>query len=50
MHFGLLLSDLPRVEQARVHYNAMLSLETRKPLEDLFGISASWQRFKSPFS
>ena len=28
MHFALLLSDLPRVEQSRVHYDAMLSLDT----------------------
>jgi hypothetical protein len=43
MHFGLLLSDLPRVEQSRLHYDAMLSLETRTP----HGLSAFWQRLKS---
>jgi|HubBroStandDraft_5_1064220.scaffolds.fasta_scaffold81387_2 hypothetical protein len=42
MHFALLLSDLPRVEQSRVHYDAMLSLDTRKP----FAVSAFWHRLK----
>jgi hypothetical protein len=46
MHFGLLLSNLPRIEQSRVHYNAMLSLETRKP----HGFSAFWHRLKSFYS
>ncbi|MGA7778941.1 MAG: hypothetical protein WCA85_14700 [Paraburkholderia sp.] len=31
MNFGLLLSQLPHVQEARVHYNAMLSLQAREP-------------------
>ncbi|MCP3727559.1 hypothetical protein M3I53_31325 [Paraburkholderia sp. CNPSo 3272] len=27
MHFALLVSQLPRVEEARTHYNDMLSLD-----------------------
>jgi hypothetical protein len=46
MHFGLLLSHLPRVEQSRIHYDAMLSLETHEPR----GFSAFWHRLKSLFS
>jgi hypothetical protein len=31
MHFCLLVSQLPHVQEARVHYDAMLSLEARQP-------------------
>jgi hypothetical protein len=31
MTFGLLLSQLPHVQEARVHYDAMLSLRAREP-------------------
>ncbi|WP_181969886.1 hypothetical protein [Paraburkholderia sp. DHOC27] len=31
MNFGLLLSQLPHVQEARVHYDAMLSLQAREP-------------------
>ncbi|PPK42034.1 hypothetical protein B0G57_12243 [Trinickia symbiotica] len=31
MHFALLLSQLPHVEEARPHYNGMLSLGSRSP-------------------
>jgi hypothetical protein len=27
MHFGLLLSQLPHVQESHLHYNAMLSLD-----------------------
>lgn len=27
MHFGLLVSQFPHVQESRVHYNAMLSLD-----------------------
>ncbi|MEX3786393.1 hypothetical protein [Paraburkholderia sp. BR14374] len=29
MHFALLVSQLPHVEEARTHYNGMLALDTR---------------------
>ncbi|MCP3716244.1 MULTISPECIES: hypothetical protein [Paraburkholderia] len=29
MHFALLVSQLPRVEEARTHYNDMLALDSR---------------------
>ncbi|MBR8008554.1 hypothetical protein [Burkholderia vietnamiensis] len=29
MHFALLVSQLPRVEEARTHYNDMLALDGR---------------------
>jgi hypothetical protein len=42
MNFGLLLSQLPHVQEARVHYDAMLSLQARDP-----GRFASlWHRFR----
>jgi hypothetical protein len=31
MNFGLLLSQLPHVQESRVHYDAMLSLQPREP-------------------
>ncbi|CDY73821.1 hypothetical protein BGLT_03198 [Caballeronia glathei] len=30
MNFGLLLSQLPQVQESRIHYDAMLSLQPRK--------------------
>lgn len=46
MIFGLLLSHLPHVNEARPHYEALLSLEPvrRHTLKDL------WRRIKSRFS
>ncbi|MCX5543411.1 hypothetical protein M3A49_28650 [Paraburkholderia sp. CNPSo 3076] len=46
MMFGLLLSHLPHVNEARSHYEALLSLEPvrRHPWKDL------WRRIKSRFS
>ncbi|AJY28926.1 hypothetical protein BTM_2216 [Burkholderia thailandensis 34] len=42
MQFGLLLSQLPHVNESRVHYDAMLSLEAAgKPASVSF-----WQRLK----
>ncbi|WP_431824716.1 hypothetical protein [Burkholderia sp. F1] len=32
MNFGLLLSQLPHVNESRPHYDAMLSLENRQPV------------------
>ncbi|MEM5401661.1 hypothetical protein [Paraburkholderia unamae] len=29
MHFALLVSQLPHVEEARTHYNGMLALDAR---------------------
>jgi hypothetical protein len=31
MNFGLLLSQLPHVEESRAHYDAMLALHAREP-------------------
>ncbi|MEX3979756.1 hypothetical protein AB4Y45_12365 [Paraburkholderia sp. EG287A] len=46
MIFGLLLSHLPHVNEARAHYEALLSLERvcRHPWKDL------WRRLKSRLS
>jgi len=32
MRFALLISQLPRVEEARTHYNDMLALDGRSPV------------------
>ncbi|KGS01473.1 MULTISPECIES: hypothetical protein [Burkholderia] len=46
MQFGLLLSQLPHVQESRVHYDAMLSLESAgKPAAVSF-----WQRLKALIS
>lgn len=29
MHFSLLISHLPRIEEARMHYNGLLALDAR---------------------
>ncbi|WP_179402156.1 hypothetical protein [Burkholderia guangdongensis] len=31
MNFGLLLSQLPQVNESRAHYNHMLALDSRQP-------------------
>ncbi len=31
MNFGLLLSQLPRVDESHTHYDAMLELQEREP-------------------
>jgi hypothetical protein len=46
MNFGLLLSQLPHVQESRVHYDAMLALHARKP----HGFTAFWQRLKTLIS
>ncbi|MGH8777910.1 hypothetical protein [Paraburkholderia sp.] len=33
MHFALLVSQLPHIEEARAHYNELLSLEPRRHTE-----------------
>ncbi|WP_165614398.1 hypothetical protein [Paraburkholderia ginsengiterrae] len=43
MNFGLLLSNLPHVEESRTHYNAMLALHASEP----HGFAAFWHRLKS---
>jgi len=46
MTFGLLLSQLPHVQESRVHYDAMLALHAREPHE----LAAFWQRIKALIS
>lgn len=43
MNFGLLVSQLPHVQESRVHYDAMLALQTREPHRFV----AFWQRLKT---
>ena len=43
MSFGLLLSKLPQVHEARSHYDTMLSLHGRGPS----GLAALWQRVRA---
>jgi hypothetical protein len=43
MSFGLLLSKLPQVHEARSHYDAMLSLHSRKPS----ALAALWRRVRT---
>jgi hypothetical protein len=43
MNFGLLLSQLPHVEESRVHYDAMLALHANEPHK----LAAFWQRLKA---
>jgi hypothetical protein len=46
MHFALLLSNLPHVEESRSHYTTYLSLQPRETGH--FGrVSALWQRLKA---
>ncbi len=42
MNFGLLLSQLPHVQEARVYYDAMLSLQAREPGK----FASLWHRLK----
>jgi len=46
MNFGLLLSQLPHVEESRTHYNDMLALHASKPR----GFAAFLQHVKSLIS
>ncbi|WP_323119624.1 hypothetical protein [Burkholderia alba] len=46
MNFGLLLSQLPHVQESRVHYDAMLSLDTGKTP----ALVAFWQHLKALIS
>ena len=46
MNFGLLLSQLPHVQESRVQYDAMLALHAREPRK----IAALWQRIKALIS
>ncbi|MGF6652192.1 hypothetical protein OKW34_002754 [Paraburkholderia youngii] len=46
MKFGLLLSNLPHVDEARLHYDAMRSLQRHE--SHRFAIF--WHRLKSLFS
>ncbi|MFM0165910.1 hypothetical protein PQR39_36440 [Paraburkholderia sediminicola] len=43
MNFGLLVSQLPHVQESRVHYDAMLALQAREPHR----FAAFWQRLKA---
>jgi hypothetical protein len=43
MNFGLLLSQLPHVQESRVHYDAMLALHTREPHK----FAAFWRLIKA---
>jgi hypothetical protein len=43
MNFGLLLSHLPHVQESRVHYDAMLSLQARESHR----FAALWHTLKS---
>jgi hypothetical protein len=43
MNFGLLVSQLPHVQESRVHYDAMLALHA--PTRHTF--AAFWQRLKN---
>jgi hypothetical protein len=43
MTFGLLLPQLPHVQESRVHYDAMLLLHVRTPHK----FATFWQRFKT---
>ena len=46
MNFGLLLSQLPHVDESRVHYDAMLALHAPEPHK----FAGFWQRFRSLIS
>ncbi|MFM0213463.1 hypothetical protein PQQ96_39430 [Paraburkholderia sediminicola] len=43
MNFGLLVSQLPHVQESRVHYDALLALHAPAPHK----FAALWQRFKT---
>jgi hypothetical protein len=46
MSFGLLLSQLPHVQESRGHYDEMLALHASQP----HGLAAFWQRIKELFA
>jgi hypothetical protein len=46
MNFCLLLSQLPHVQESRVHYDAMLALHAREPHK----FAVLWQRLKTLIS
>ena len=46
MNFGLLLSNLPHVNESRAQYDAMLSLQTR----ETHRLAALWRRLKALIS
>jgi hypothetical protein len=46
MTFGLLLPHLPHTQEARVHYDSMLSLHVRTPHK----LAALWRRLVTPAS
>lgn len=46
MNFGLLLSNLPHVDDSRAQYDAMLSLQPR----ETHRLAALWRRLKALFS
>ncbi|MGF6725261.1 hypothetical protein P3T43_004638 [Paraburkholderia sp. GAS41] len=46
MNFGLLLSQLPHVQESRVHYDAMLSLQAHEPRQ-AHKLLAFWRGLKS---
>jgi hypothetical protein len=46
MNFGLLLSQLPHVQESRVHYDAMLALHAPEPRK----FAAFWLRLKTLLS
>ncbi|AJZ56808.1 hypothetical protein OI25_7564 [Paraburkholderia fungorum] len=46
MNFGLLLSQLPHVQESRAHYDAMLSLHDREPHK----FAAFWRGLKALIS
>jgi hypothetical protein len=46
MNFGLLLSNLPHVDEARVRYDEMLSLQSHEPHR----FAAFWHRLKALIS
>jgi hypothetical protein len=43
MNFGLLVSQLPHVQESRVHYDAMLALHAPEPHR----LAAFWLRLKA---
>jgi hypothetical protein len=43
MHFALLLSNLPHLNESRSHYEALLSLQPQR----MAGVSALWKRLKA---
>ncbi|MGF6298707.1 hypothetical protein OKW43_001189 [Paraburkholderia sp. WC7.3g] len=43
MQFGLLLSQFPRVQESRAHYDGLLVLHTREP----HSFVAFWRRLMS---